>query len=190
MLLFETKTKNERDMKVCVFCSANNDIDPQFFEKTDELGRWLAKNGHSIVYGGCNQGLMECIAKATHEEGGRLIGVIPTKLEEHGRVSSYIDVNIPVDNLNDRKQLMMAQSDAFVVLPGGVGTLDEIFCVAASATIGYHQKPIILYNINGFWDSLVALLDDMNEKKMLRKPWRNQISIATCLEDVVGALDN
>ena len=93
----------------------------------------LSENGHSIVYGGCNQGLMECIAKAAHEEGGRLIGVIPTKLEEHGRVSNYIDVNIPVDNLNDRKQLMMAQSDVFVVLPGGVGTLDEIFCVAASA---------------------------------------------------------
>lgn len=175
-------------MKACIFCSANNDIDPQFFEKTDELGRWLAKNGHSIVYGGCNQGLMECIAKAAHDEGGQMIGVVPTKLEEHGRVSGYIDVNIPVDNLSDRKQLMMEMSDVFIVLPGGIGTLDEIFSVAASATIGYHQKKIILYNIDGFWDSVIALLDDMAEKKMLRKPWRTQIGVATCLEEVAGAL--
>lgn len=175
-------------MKACIFCSANNDIDQVFFEKTRELGRWLAKNNHSIVYGGCNQGLMECIAKAAHDEGGQMIGVVPTKLEEHGRVSGYIDVNIPVDNLNDRKQLMMEMSDVFIVLPGGIGTLDEIFSVAASATIGYHHKKIILYNINGFWNSLIALLDDMADKKMLRKPWRNQISVATCLEDVAGAL--
>ena len=122
-------------MKICVFCSANADIDCDFFRMTEELGQWAAKSGHSIVYGGVNQGLMECVAKAAHEEGGQTIGVIPTLVEKSGRVSQYVDVEMLCDNLSDRKQLMQDQSDVFIALPGGIGTLDEIFTIAASATI-------------------------------------------------------
>ena len=131
-------------MKICVFCSANQQIDPEFFTMTEELGTWAAKNGHSIVYGGVNQGLMECLGKATKEAGGRTIGIIPMIVEKSGRMSDYVDIEIPCDNLTDRKQLMMDQSDAFIALPGGIGTMDEVFTVAASATIGYHDKPLIL----------------------------------------------
>ena len=145
-------------MKICIFCSANANIDPDFFRMTEELGLWAAKNHHSIVYGGVNQGLMECVAKATKAAGGHTIGVVPMKVEETGRTSDYVDVEIPCDNLTDRKQLMMDQSDVFIALPGGIGTLDEVFTIAASATIGYHAKPVILYNMKGFWDSLIALL--------------------------------
>ena len=89
-------------------------------------------------------------------------------VEKSGRISDYVDVEIPCDNLSDRKQLMMDQSDVFIALPGGIGTLDEVFTVAASATIGYYQKPVILYNMKGFWDSLIALLDDLQAKGMIR----------------------
>ena len=116
-------------MKVCVFCSANHDLDRDFFAKTWELGEWLAKEGHTLVFGGTDLGLMECIAKSVHEAGGQIIGVVPSKVEENGHVSEYLDVHIPCDNLNDRKALMMAQSDVFIALPGGIGTLDEIFSV-------------------------------------------------------------
>ena len=171
-------------MKICVFCSANEQIDPAFFTLTEELGRWAAENGHSILYGGVNQGLMECVAKATKTSGGMTIGVVPMLVEKSGRISDYVDVEIPCDNLSDRKQLMMDQSDVFIALPGGIGTLDEVFTVAASATIGYHQKPLILYNMKGFWDSLIALLDDLQAKGMIRGNWRDYIKTANSIEQI------
>ena len=171
-------------MKICVFCSANEQIDPDFFSATEELGRWAAKNGHSIVYGGVNQGLMECLGRAAHEAGGRTIGVVPTIVEKTGRVSDHVEIEIPCDNLSDRKQLMMDKSDVFIALPGGIGTLDEIFTVAASATIGYHQKPVILYNLKGFWNPLIQLLDDLQERGMVRGQWRDYINVISKLEDL------
>ena len=171
-------------MKICVFCSANQQIDPDFFSMTEELGRWAAENGHTIVYGGVNQGLMECLGKATKEAGGRTIGIIPMIVEKSGRMSDYVDIEIPCDNLTDRKQLMMDQSDVFIALPGGIGTIDEVFTVAASATIGYHQKPLILYNMKGFWDSLIALLDDLQAKGMIRGNWRDYIKTADSIEQI------
>ncbi len=175
-------------MKICVFCSANQQIDPEFFTMTEELGKWAAKNGHTIVYGGVNQGLMECVAKATKEAGGHTIGVVPMLVEKTGRISDYVDVEIPCDNLTDRKQLMMDQSDVFIALPGGIGTIDEVFTVAASATIGYHDKLVILYNMKGFWDTLISLLDDLQAKGMIRGDWRQYIKIANSLEELADLI--
>lgn len=173
-------------MKICVFCSANQQLDPAFFVATEELGRWLAQQGHTLVYGGVNQGLMECVAKAAHEAGGQTIGVIPQIIEKSGRISQYVDVELLCDNLSDRKQLMADQSDVFVALPGGIGTLDEVFTIAASHTIGYHRKQVILYNVKGFWDSLLAMLDDLQQRGMVRGQWRDYISVANSLEELAG----
>lgn len=171
-------------MKICVFCSANQQIDPAFFAMTEELGAWAAENGHSIVYGGVNQGLMECLAKAAKTHGGRTIGIVPMIVEKSGRISDYVDIDIPCDNLSDRKQLMMDQADVFIALPGGIGTIDELFTVVASATIGYHDKTLILYNMKGFWDSLIAMLDDLQAKGMIRGNWRHYIKTADSIEEI------
>ena len=171
-------------MKICVFCSANGQIDPDFFSAAEELGRWAAEKGHTIVYGGVNQGLMEAIGRAAHEAGALTIGVIPTIVEKSGRRSDYVDIDIPCDNLSDRKQLMMDQADVFVALPGGIGTLDEIFTVAASATIGYHQKPVVLFNVKGFWNPLVQLLDNLKAQGMMRGEWQQYIRIISSLEEL------
>ena len=171
-------------MKICVFCSANGQIDPDFFSAAEELGRWAAEKGHTIVYGGVNQGLMEAIGRAAHEAGALTIGVIPTIVEKSGRRSDYVDIDIPCDNLSDRKQLMMDPADVFVALPGGIGTLDEIFTVAASATIGYHQKPVVLFNVKGFWNPLVQLLDNLKAQGMVRGEWQQYIRIISSLEEL------
>lgn len=176
-------------MKICVFCSANQQIDPEFFMLTEELGRWAAKNGHSIVFGGVNMGLMECVARAAKDAGGRTIGVIPMIVEKSGRTSNHVDVEILCDNLNDRKQLMEDKSDVFIALPGGIGTLDEIFTIASSATIGYHQKPLILYNMKGFWDSLVALLEDLQTKGVIRGRWQDYIHVANSLDEIADFIE-
>ena len=177
-------------MKICVFCSANQQIDPDFFGLTSELGRWMAQEGHTLVYGGVNCGLMECVAKAVHEAGGLTIGVIPQIVEKNGRISEYVDVEMLCDNLSDRKQLMQDQADVFIALPGGIGTLDEVFTVAASATIGYHQKLVILYNMKGFWDSLIACLKDLDSKGVIRGSIKDQILVASSLEELVALLNS
>ncbi len=175
-------------MKICVFCSANEQIDPDFFALTEELGQWAAREGHTIVFGGNDSGLMHAVSKAAKEAGGRIIGVVPRVIEERGKLSPYLDVHIPTENLSDRKDLLMAQADVFIALPGGVGTLDEVFTVVASGGLGFHQKHIVLYNMKGFWDSLVALLDDLSAKGVIRGNWREQIGVATNINEIADFL--
>ena len=175
-------------MKICIFCSANQQLDPDFFGMTEELGRWLATEGHTLVYGGVNSGLMECVARAVKQAGGRTVGVIPKIVEKGGRISDYVDVEIMCDNLSDRKQLMEDRSDVFIALPGGIGTIDEVFTIAAAHTIGYHDKPVILYNMKGFWNDLVAILDRLQQRGMVRGQWRDYIAVAESLEDIKDLL--
>lgn len=171
-------------MKICVFCSANSGIAPEYFERTRELGAWMAAEGHTLVFGGCNMGLMECVAKAVHEGGGQTVGVVPAIIEKGGKVSDYVDVKILCDNLSDRKDLLIGRSDAIIALPGGVGTLDEVFTVLAAASIGYHHKRVILYDIDGFWDSLLAMLADMERRGVLRPGFSDTLLVARNLDDI------
>ena len=173
-----------KTMKVCIFCSANNAIDAVFFRKTEELGRYLAERGHILVYGGCNQGLMECVSKACALAGGHTIGVVPSLVESGISASEYMDERIDVSTLSERKQKMMDISDVFIALPGGIGTLDEVFSVAASATIGYHTKKVILYNIGGFWNQTLLMLDDLRLRGMLRGELSRYIVSADSLEEL------
>lgn len=175
-------------MKIGVFCSANNNIEKLYFDKTEELGQWMGENGHTLVFGGCNIGLMDCVAKSVKSAGGRIIGVVPTLVEKNGKRSDILDVEINTENLSDRKDLLLIQSDIIVALPGGIGTLDEIFTVAASHTIGYHNKKVILYNIDHFYDTLIALLDDMTARNMIRGSINDYILCANTFEELIALL--
>ena len=171
-------------MNICVFCSAN-DVAPQYVAAAEKLGRWLGREGHTLVYGGANLGLMEAVARAAHEAGATVVGVVPAILEKTGRASDHIDVRVLCDSLDDRKAIMVERSDLFVALPGGVGTLDKIFTVVAAASIGYHHKRVVLLNIDGFWDSLLAMLDDLQSKGVLRPGLKETLTVVTEVEKVV-----
>lgn len=174
--------------KIGIFCSAADSIETVFFEKAHELGIWLGKNKKTLVYGGANIGLMECVAQAAKAHGAFIMGVVPTKLEERGAVSDLLDVTFRVDNLSERKDTMLRESDILVALPGGVGTLDEVFHVMASASIGYHSKKIIFYNVNGFWDELFAFLNRLREQHFARRPWENFYLVANNYEELIEQL--
>lgn len=175
-------------MKIAVFCSANSNIDQSYFDAADELGKWIGRNGHTLIYGGCNMGLMECIAESTHNSGGRVIGVIPTMLEKGGRVSKFIDVDIPCNDLSDRKALMMEQADEIVALPGGIGTLDEIFTVAAANTIGYTTKKVHLLNVTGFWNPLIEMLRTMQNHHFMRMAYSEHVIAVDSVEELTKLL--
>lgn len=170
--------------KIGIFCSASESIDPMYFESACRIGEWMGQTGKTLIYGGANLGLMECLARAVKEHGGRVIGVVPSKLEERGGVSTFVDEVIHTRNLSDRKDIMTEKADVLVALPGGVGTLDEIFHVMAAASIGYHRKKVIFYNESGFYDELLKALQTIESKKFARQPFSTYYDIANTLNEL------
>ncbi len=164
--------------KIGIFCSASDRIAPIYKEKAEELGVWLGKHHKWVVYGGSDTGLMDTVARAAKGNGSMLMGVVPAKLEESGKVSDLLDVDFHTVNLSDRKDIMLQESDIMVALPGGIGTLDEIFHVAASASIRYHDKKVILYNVDGFWDEIIRFLDKLDELHFAHRSIKNHILVA------------
>ena len=175
-------------MKICVFCSANSNIEPEYFDAAAVFGRWIGDNGNDLVFGGCDMGLMRAIADAVHSAGGRCIGVVPSIIEKGGRKYPGLDIDIPCDNLSDRKDLMLQYSDVSVALPGGIGTLDEIFTVASAATIGYHSKKVIVLNVNGFFEPLRNLLDSLQYKGFIRGDYHQFIDFADTIDQLTDKL--
>ena len=169
---------------VAVFCAASEEIDPLYGVAATEVGTMLGRMGATLVYGGARFGLMEATAKAAKVAGARVVGVVPHILEERGRVSSLLDEKVPCSNLSERKDIMLGRSDVLVALPGGIGTLDEIFHVLAAATIGYHTKRVVLYNVNGFWDGLLSVIDGMNGKGFVRCGLERLMAVANSTEEL------
>ncbi|MBR5851864.1 MAG: TIGR00730 family Rossman fold protein [Bacteroidaceae bacterium] len=173
---------------VAIFCAASENIAPGYFEAVAEVGAMLGRLGAAMVYGGARFGLMEATAKAAKVAGAHIVGVVPDILVERGRVSSLLDEQVGCRNLSERKDIMLERSDLLVALPGGVGTLDEIFHVLAAATIGYHTKRVVLYNVNGFWNSLNATLDGMLQAGFVRGEFEKYLVVANSiaeLEDII-----
>jgi uncharacterized protein (TIGR00730 family) len=146
---------------ICVFCGAQNTVPEAHKEMARQLGVDMAKAGKQLVYGGGDCGLMGAVANGVLEGNGKAIGVFPRSLGrievEHKGLSNMI----MVDSMHERKQLMYDHSDVFVILPGGCGTLDEMFEVITWRQIKIHEKPVIIYNHNGYWDHLALLLEHM-----------------------------
>ena len=173
---------------VAIFCAASENIAPGYFETAAEVGAMLGRLGKTMVYGGARFGLMEATAKAAKAAGARIVGVVPDILVERDRVSRLLDEQVGCSNLSERKDIMLERSDVLVALPGGVGTLDEIFHVLAAATIGYHTKRVVLYNVNGFWNALLAAVDEMSQAGFVRGEMEKYLVVAdniAQLEDLI-----
>jgi len=159
-------------MKVAVYCSAKDAIPEEYKVMGDALGEWLAKAGHSMVYGGATGGLMTRVSEAFRRhksEEQELIGVIPHRIIAAGRKAEGCDRMIEVKDMAERKRTMREVADCFIVLPGSYGTLDELMDVVASGTVGEHKKPIYIINYNGFYNELKALADHMRSLNFLPK---------------------
>lgn len=143
---------------VCVFCGSRDGSDPAFLRAASELGAAIALRGHTLVYGGARVGLMGAVANGALGAGGRVVGVIPRSLVTKEIAHDALNELFLTDSMHERKNRMLELSDAFVALPGGFGTYDELFEVLTLAQIGYHDKPLGLLDVNRFFDPLVALL--------------------------------
>ncbi|MGV3758586.1 MAG: TIGR00730 family Rossman fold protein [Actinomycetota bacterium] len=173
---------------VCVFCGSSSGADPGPEALADELGRTLGERGIDLVYGGASVGLMGTVADAALAAGGRVVGVIPRGLFTREIAHRGITELHEVDSMHERKALMYDRSDAFVALPGGFGTLDELFEAVTWSQLGLHAKPAALLDVDGFWAPLVAQLDRMVDAGFLRPQNRALLSIHDTVEAVLDDL--
>ena len=154
-------------MRVAVYCDSKCGNDPAFLQAAKDLGKWIGSRGHTLVYGGATDGLMGAVADAVLEAGGEVIGVMTTMPEIFERKHPGLKNCMVVPSLGERKRTMMELSDAYVALPGGPGTLDEVSDVISLARLKVDDKPVILMNVNGYYEPLKALLDAMADAEFI-----------------------
>jgi len=174
-----------RVRNVCVYCGSNVGSNPAYAAAARSLGATMAKERIGLVYGGGGLGLMGELARTVLAHGGRVTGIIPAFLSRRERMLRDADELIVVDDMHQRKKLMFDKSDAFVALPGGIGTLEELVEQLTWAQLGRHNKPIVLLNIAGFWEPLLILLRHMGDEAFIRPDMQVRFSTVERAEDVV-----
>jgi uncharacterized protein (TIGR00730 family) len=173
---------------VCVFCGSQYGADPVHRRVAAQLGETLAAAGVRVIYGGGHVGLMGAVADAAMAAGGEVIGLIPTRLLEREVGHRAISELITTPDMFERKRQMIDRADAFVILPGGLGTLDELLDVVTLRQLGYHDKPIVLINLGGYWDPFIALVDQIIGHRFALPGARTLYRVVDTVEQVLPAL--
>ncbi len=174
---------------IAVFCASASGTNPAYRTAAEALGCALAAHHIGVIYGGAKVGLMGAVADSALAHGGRVVGIIPEVLVDlevahHGVTELHV-----VDTMHTRKALMAEKSDAFLILPGGFGTLEEMFEVLAWQTLKLHEKPVVLLNINGFFDQLINFLNHAVAEGMLKQQSREIVGVANTIDEAFAALD-
>jgi uncharacterized protein (TIGR00730 family) len=173
---------------VCVYCGSGPGSNPRFVEAATALGKTFAEHKIRLVYGGGSVGLMGAVAKSTIDHGGLVTGIIPDFLKARELALNEVHEMIVTPDMHERKRLMFERSDAFVALPGGVGTLEELVEMLTWQQLGRHAKPILLANIDGFWEPLMALLAHMRTAQFIRPNLEVDILMTERVEDILPRL--
>ena len=171
-------------MKIAVYCSAKDVIPEEYLSLGDQLGNWIGRQGHTLVYGGATGGLMSRTSLAAKAAGAQVIGVIPPRIIAAGRLANHCDQIIRVTNMAERKQRMRDEADLFICLPGSYGTLDEMMDVISSAIVGEHQKPTLILNYYGFYDGLIKQIEHMRSLRFIPEKEHYYPIFADSLEEL------
>ena len=172
---------------VCLFCGSAEAVKPEYLAAARAFGAQTAQAGWRLVYGGGGVGLMGASARAAHEAGGRVLGVMPGFLRSRERLFDDVETLV-VPSMHERKTIMYDQSDAFVVAPGGVGTLEEAIEVLSWKRLDLHHKPVIFLNLNGFWDALLAVMEHSIEEGMTPASFRQAWRVCDTVEEAIAAM--
>lgn len=172
---------------VCVYCASSDAADPEFMTAARELGRLLATSGTRMVYGGGGVGLMGACARGAHEAGGKVLGVMPSFLQARERLYDNVET-VVVDTMHQRKQIMFEEADAFAILPGGVGTLEEVVELMSWRRMDLHHKPIVFFNPKGFWQPLFDLIDHTVRQNLTPAAFLDTYQAVDRVEDILPTL--
>src|SRR3954468_4531352 len=175
---------------ICVYCGSGFGSDPLFVETAAELGRLMGEHGINLVYGGGNVGLMGTVARAVLDNGGHVTGIIPDFLKAREKMLDDVQETIVVSDMHTRKRIMFERADAFVALPGGIGTLEELVEQMTWSQLGRHTKPILMLSTKGFWKPLLTLLAHMRDQGFIRPGLELNYLVAERVEEVIPMLEN
>lgn len=175
---------------ICVYCSSSDHIDPAFRGPAKALGTLIGQRGDQLIYGGGSVGLMGEVARSVHAAGGKVVGVIPQSLTTAEIAYHNADELIVTDTMRERKQIMDERADAFVVLPGGFGTLEELAEILVLKILGYTDRPLIIVNPDGFYDPLVELFNHFVEHKFAKPKHLAMCSFVDAVEDVYALIES
>ncbi|MGE4312749.1 MAG: TIGR00730 family Rossman fold protein [Pseudobdellovibrionaceae bacterium] len=188
--MLETLKEQKEIKSICVYCGSSNAVDEKYKEAARKLGTALGKRGWQLVYGGSRVGLMGITADATLEAGGKAVGIIPRFIQVREIAHEHLTEFHMVETMHERKMMMVERSDAFVVLPGGVGTMDETFEVLTWRQLGLHDKPIIIANIDGYWDHFLALVKNIADEKFMGQEHLGIFSVTDNVEEIPDLIEN
>jgi uncharacterized protein (TIGR00730 family) len=180
--------KSSKIRKICVYCGSGPGTDPAFIESARAFGAILAKNGVGLVFGGGAVGMMGAIAKSVIDHGGTVTGIIPEFLVAREHAMRGTDNLIVTRDMHERKRKMFELADAFVAMPGGIGTLEEVVEQITWVQLGRHRKPILLANIKNFWEPLCALIDHMKSLEFIRDDLNFDLLVADRIDDILPML--
>lgn len=174
--------------KIGVYLSSKENLPESYVQAAREVGELIGRTGRILIYGGARKGLMEVLAQSVKQHGGRVYGMVPEIIEKRGLVSDAIDVTFRCVDLSDRKMMMNRESDVLVALPGGVGTLDEVFTVMANTVIGIRHQPVVFYDVDGCWDALLAALDNLFEQGLVSGSPSDYYSVAHNIQELASLI--
>ncbi len=179
-------------MRICVYGAASPTIDNIYFEKVEAMGRELAKRGHSMVFGGGGHGLMGAAAKGVHAEGGHIMGVIPKFFDEENieAICDFCNDLVFTNTMRDRKQVMEDNSDAFIVVPGGIGTFEEFFEILTLKQLCRHEKPIVIYNIEGYYNEIDTAMKASISKRFIKDNCLELYQMTEDIEELFALIEN
>ena len=182
-------------MNICVFGASSSTIDKTFIDRVEQLGRDIADRGHGLIYGAGASGLMGAVARGAYEKNGNIVGVVPDFFEEEdmgvdGRIFSKCTELIKTDSMRERKRIMEDRADAFIIVPGGIGTIEEFFEVFTLKQLERHNKAIAILNINGYYDAMLNMLDVAVEHKFLREACRLLYKVFTDENEMLDYIES
>jgi uncharacterized protein (TIGR00730 family) len=174
---------------ICVFCASSGTLEQKWLDLATDTGKALAARGHTLVSGGGRVGMMGAVAEGARASGGHTLGVMTEPLVARELADTNADELIVTGDMGSRKNVMIERSDAFITLPGGLGTLDELFEVWTTATLNLHQKPIVLLDPEGFYDELMAWLDRLAGTAFVRRPALEKVIVARSIDEALDAIE-
>lgn len=177
-------------MKICIYGASSNAIDKSFLDAGELLGKTIAENNHSVVFGGGAAGLMGAVARGAYSKNGEIIGICPSFFNVDGALFENCTEMIYTETMRERKQLLEEMSDAFVITPGGIGTFDEFFEIYTLRQLGVHKKPIVIYNTNGYYDSLIDMLNNAIDKSFMPNTNMDLLFISDNPKEIINHIEN
>ncbi len=175
---------------ICVFCSSSDVVAPVYFEAAKNLGKLIAKNGYSLLYGGAKIGLMGALAKKVKKQGGQITGIIPETLFNMGLAYEECNELIKTKDMAERKLIMEDKADAFIAMPGGFGTLEEILQVITLKQLQYLNKPVVFLNVNSFYSGLISLFENLYKEKFAKENYRDLYFVSESSEQALDYINN